>query len=91
MVYLILGAGMMGRAIAFDLLKHSKENIITVDKDREKLHDTKVFLNERLKAVTELLVVLPKGVYKLKEVSFSRKHLYAQLSGELSQKLSSKV
>ena len=43
---LVLGAGMMGRAITFDLLKFSKfENITLADKNIETIQSTKQFLN----------------------------------------------
>jgi len=44
---LILGAGMMGRAIAYDLCNHSNfENITIADKDRKTLQSAKKFLEK---------------------------------------------
>jgi lysine 6-dehydrogenase len=46
---LILGAGMMGRAIAYDLAKFSNFNKITiVDNDHKTIKSAKDFLNEKL-------------------------------------------
>jgi len=45
---LILGAGMMGRAIAFDLASFSKFNTITIsDKDKKTLDSAKIFLKNK--------------------------------------------
>jgi lysine 6-dehydrogenase len=45
---LVLGAGMMGRAIAFDLLKHSRfVNITIADKDKKKLEYGKNFFKKK--------------------------------------------
>jgi len=42
---IVIGSGMMGRAIAHDLCKHSNfDNITITDKDNEKLRSTKKFL-----------------------------------------------
>jgi len=45
MKIIVLGAGMMGRAIAYDLCKYSNfESITITDKDRKTLHTTEKFL-----------------------------------------------
>ena len=51
MTYLILGAGMMGRAIAFDLNKSSKEDFIIVDKDDKALSTIKIFLGNSIETM----------------------------------------
>ncbi|HEC89953.1 MAG TPA: saccharopine dehydrogenase [Thermoplasmatales archaeon] len=51
MTYLILGAGMMGKAIAFDLLKHSRENFIIADRDDKALSDVKFFLHDPIETI----------------------------------------
>lgn len=44
---LVLGSGMMGRAIAYDLYKHSKSNTVTlVDKYKKTLRSAEEFLGE---------------------------------------------
>ncbi len=44
----VLGAGMMGRAVAFDLEKHSNFSKITVaDKDEQTLQSAKIFLKDK--------------------------------------------
>ena len=46
---LILGSGMMGQAIAFDLDKYSNFDTITVaDKDNNKIKSAKHFLRENI-------------------------------------------
>lgn len=45
MKILVLGAGMMGRAIAYDLCKHSKfDSIAVADRDKKTIQSTKKFL-----------------------------------------------
>jgi saccharopine dehydrogenase-like NADP-dependent oxidoreductase len=45
MKIIVLGAGMMGRAITYDLCKYSNfESITITDKDKKNLHITKEFL-----------------------------------------------
>ena len=48
MKIIILGAGMMGRAIAYDLLRYSNFNNITIaDRDHKTLQSSKKFLNKQ--------------------------------------------
>lgn len=48
MKIIVLGSGMMGRAIAYDLLKYSNfDNIAVADKDKKTMQSTKDFLNEK--------------------------------------------
>jgi lysine 6-dehydrogenase len=48
MKIIVLGAGMMGRAIAYDLCKYSNfENITITDKDRKTLNVTEKFLEDQ--------------------------------------------
>jgi lysine 6-dehydrogenase len=50
---LVLGAGMMGRAIGFDLMKNSKFDKITVaDNDKKNISKSKNFLNSKLDFIT---------------------------------------
>lgn len=47
MKYCVLGAGLMGKAVAFDLLRHNDtEKVIIADADKNKLDETKAFLND---------------------------------------------
>ena len=62
---LVLGAGMMGRAIAFDLCKYSDFKEISVyDKDNQTLHSAKKFLKKQninfLKIDLENLSIIKK-------------------------------
>lgn len=48
MNYLVIGAGLMGRAVAFDLLKFSDYSKITVvDNNRKSLEESRIFLNNK--------------------------------------------
>ncbi|UCF12913.1 MAG: saccharopine dehydrogenase NADP-binding domain-containing protein [Thermoplasmatales archaeon] len=48
MKFLVLGAGMMGRAIAYDLSKHLKfDNIEVADKEKKTIQSTKKFLEKK--------------------------------------------
>jgi lysine 6-dehydrogenase len=54
MKYAVLGAGLMGRAAAYDLLRHDDTELVTIaDSDRKALDNAKAFLKDkRLKAQT---------------------------------------
>jgi saccharopine dehydrogenase-like NADP-dependent oxidoreductase len=53
MKYCVLGAGLMGKAIAYDLLQQKDTTqVIIVDKDETKLKETIKFLNAACRDVT---------------------------------------
>jgi len=61
----VLGAGMMGRAVAFDLEKYSNFSKITVaDKDEQTLHSAKFFLKGKKIDFAIINVNNPKDVRK---------------------------
>jgi len=63
----VLGAGMMGRAVAFDLEKYSNFSKITVaDKDEQTLQSAKIFLKGKKIDFAIINVNDPKNVKKCK-------------------------
>src|SRR3989338_10222209 len=58
MRYCVLGSGLMGKAVAYDLLQQKDTDLVFLtDNDEKKLHEAKIFLNNNSRLKTQNLDV----------------------------------